>query len=274
MVAKKPETATQQIAVVLGALSSGQPVLDMMRQLLATGAGVELHGVFIEDEELQQAAALPLVNELCRLTLSVREINGARFDRVIALRRRTARKMFEGLAQRRGVSHTFRTAHGSIVSLLQETIHTSNVTIFEPIRQLSSSAIGQPMRSRLTARRIVVVVDDFDTGKEALHTVALLTKGRPDRFSILLRAQNMAELHAMEQLVRESLPNRPFRLLLLPDREIDSLIASVQSERGDMLVIGATETSLKPELLGSLLNRLECPVCLVRPVEGSPSRDP
>ena len=84
MVTKKPETATQQIAVVLGAISSGQPVLDILAQLLGKDAGIELHGVFIEDEELQKAAALPLVNELCRLTLTVREINVPRFDRAIA----------------------------------------------------------------------------------------------------------------------------------------------------------------------------------------------
>jgi len=272
MVTKKPETATQQIAVVLGAISSGQPVLDMLGQLLGKDASIELHGVFIEDEELQKAAALPLVNELCRLTLSVREINVPRFDRAIALRRRTARKVFEGLARRKGVAHTFRTAHGSTLSLLQETIRTSGVTIFEPIRQLSAPAVRQPIRSRFTSRRIVVVVDDLDTGGEALKTVALLTKGRPDRFSILWRSKKPAELDAMEQLVHQWLPNRPARLLVLPDQGVQNLIASLQAERADMLVIGASETSLKPELLGSLLNRLECPICLVRPSDSARSR--
>lgn len=268
MVAKPPETVTQQIAVILGVSGSGQPLLNILRPLLGRDAGIELHGVFIKDDELQQAAALPFVKELCRLTLSVRDIHDTRFDRTIALRLRTARNAVEELARRMGVSHTFRTAQGSTLSLLRETVHSANITVFEPLRKFAAPAKGQTLHTRLKDRRIVVVIDDVVTGDEALLTAALLAKGQSDRITILLRAKNAVELDAMDHMIRELLPTRPTRLLLLPDRGIQHLVDSVYAERADMLVIGASEEMLKPESLGSLLKQIECPICLVRQIDG------
>ena len=250
----------------MGASGSGQPLLNILRQLLKKDTGIELHGVFIEDEQLQRAAALPFVKELCRLTLSIREIQGTPFDRSIALRMRSARSALERLAQRSGVPHTFRTAQGSTLSLLSETVHSANITIFEPLRKFAAPALGQTHSSH-PARRIVVVIDNVTTGDEALITAALLAKGRTDRIAILLRAKTGSELKAMEQMIRDLLPYRPARLLLLPDQDIKHLIASVRAERAEMLVIAATEEILKPESLGSLLQQLECPICLVRPLD-------
>ena len=269
MTAKTPDTATQQIAVILGTSGSGQPLLNILRQLLGRDTGIELQGVFIEDDELQRVAALPFVKELCRLTLSVREIQNTQFDRTIALRMRTARSAVAGLAQRMGVSHTFRTAQGPTISLLRETVHSANITIFEPLRKFTAPAIRQPVHPRRPARRIVVVIDDVVTGDEALLTAALLAKGQTHRITILLRAESPAELDAMDQMIHELLPVGPTRLLLLPDHGIQQLIAAVLAERADMLVLGASEELLKPESLGSLLKQLEGPVCLVRQLDSS-----
>lgn len=257
----------------MGASGSGQPLLNILRQLLVRDAGIELHGVFIEDEQLQRAAALPFVKELCRLTLSVREIQGNPFDRSIALRMRSARSALERLAQLTGVPHTFRTAQGSTLNLLSETVHSANITVFEPLRKFAAPALGQTSYYSHPARRIVVVIDNIITGDEALLTAALLAKGRTDRITILLRAKTASELKAMEQMIRELLPNRPTRLLLLPDPGIEHLIASVRAERAEMLVVAATEEILKPESLGSLLQQIECPICLVRPLD-EPANEP
>lgn len=268
MPAKTPDTFTQQIAVILGTGGSGQPLLNILQQLLGRDTVMNLHGVFIEDDELQQAAALPFVKELCRLTLSVREIQNTRFDRSIAVRMRTARSAVEGLAQRMGVSHSFRTAHGSTISLLRDTVHAANITVFEPPRKFKAPAIRQPEHVRRAARRIVVVIDDVVTGDEALLTAALLAEGQTHRMTILLRAESTAELDAMHHLIHELLPVGPTRLLLLPGQGIQQLIAAVLAERADMLVLGASEELLKPESLGSMLKQLECPICLVRQVDG------
>jgi len=267
MLAKHTDTVTQKIAVILGTSGTGQPLLNILQQLLGEDTGTQLHGVFIEDDELQRVAALPFVKELSRLTLSVREIGGTPFERTIALRMRTARSVVEGLARRMGVSHTFRQTRGSTVSLLRETVHTANITVFEPLRKFAAPVIRRPLHVRASPRRIVVVIDDVVTGDKALLTAALLAKGQTHRVSILLRAKTAAELDAMNHLINDFLPTGPNRLLLLQDKGVQHLVAAVLAERADMLVLGTSEELLKSETLGVLLKQLECPVCLVRQLE-------
>ena len=270
MPAKIPDTATQQIAVILSTSGSGQPLLKILRQLIGKVPDTELHGVFIEDDELQRVAALPFVKELCRLTLSVREIHETRIDRSVALRMRTARNEVEGLARHMGISHTFRTARGSTVRLLRETVHSAKITIIEPRRKFAAPATGQARYARRAVRRIVVVIDDTVTGDEALLTAALLAEGQTHRISILLRAQSPAELEAMDHMIHGMLPAGQKRLLQLPDQGVQSLITAVQAERADMLVIAASEDMLKPKSLALLLRLLECPICLVKPSDSTP----
>ena len=267
MVANTPETVTQQVAVILGTSGSGQPLLSILRRLLGKDAVTVLHGVFIEDDELQRAAALPFVKELCRLTLSVREIHSARFDRTIALRMRTARSAVEELAQRMGVSHTFREARGSTINLLQEAAYSSDITIFEPLRKLATPGIAQSVHGERPPQRIVVVIDNADTGDEALLIAALLAGNETQKISILLRAETPVELDAMNHLINDLLPTAPNRLLLLQDKSVQHLVATVLAERADMLVLGASEELLQSETLGALLRQLECPICLVRQLE-------
>ena len=272
MLAKTPDTVTQQIAVILGTSGSGQPLLSILRRLLGKDAVTELHGVFIEDDELQRAAALPFVKELCRLTLSVREIHNTRFDRTIALRMRTARSAVEELARLMGVPHTFREAQGSTISLLREAVHSSDITVFEPLRKLAAPPIRQSVRGERSPRRIVVVIDDVETGDEALLIAALLAESEIHRISILLRAESPPELEAMDNMISDLLPAGPKRLLFLPDHGVKTLIAAVLAERADMLVLGASEELLKTKSLGLLLKQLECPICLVRHFDSGDNR--
>lgn len=264
MLAKPPDTVTRQVAVVLGTSGAGQALLNVLQQLLGRDTPIELHGLFIEDVDLQRAAALPFAKELCRLTLSVREIQNTRFDQSIALRMRTARSAIEALAKRMGVSHTFSNTQGSTLRLLRDTVHSADITVFEPSRKLAAPPVYQFTAGHRAPRRIVAVIDNVVTGDEALLTATRLAEDQTERITILLRAESPIELQTLEHMVHELLPSRPAGLLLLPDLEIHQLIATVLAERADMLVIGAQEELLKPRSLELLLQQLECPICLVR----------
>lgn len=262
--AKIPAPVTQRIAVVLGVNLSGQLLLNFLQPLLGRDGETNLHCVFIEDDELQQAVALPFVKELCRLTLSVREIHNAQFDHIIALRMRTARKAVAGLARLMGVSHTFDQVRGSTVSLLREAVDAADITVFEPLRKLSATPVKQPVHARRTQQRIVVMLNDPVAGVKALVAAALLAEGDSQRMSILLSSAKRVELNALEHMIDELLPGGRARVLVLTGPGIPSLIAAANAERGDILVLGASEEMLKPESLRTFLKQLQCPVCLVR----------
>ena len=235
MPVKLPDTVTRRVAVVLGTSGSGQQLLNVLQPLLGKDTEIDLQGVFIEDDELQRAVALPFSKELCRLTLSVREIQSARFERTIALQTRTAHRAIAGLARRMGVSHTFHKVRGSTISLLLETAHSADITVFEPLRIFAASPIAPPLHSSRPNQRIVVAIDDPAT---------------------------------LDHLISELLPAAPARILLSPGTEIQNLIAAARAERADMLVLGTSEKLLKPESLRLLMEQLRCPICLVRQWDG------
>ena len=236
MPVRLPDTVTRQVAVVLGTSGSGQQLLNVLQPLLGKDTEINLQGVFIEDNELQRAVALPFSKELCRLTLSVRDIQSARFERTIALQARTAHRAIAGLARRMGVSHTFHKVRGSTISLLLETAHSADITVFEPLRIFAASPIAPPVHTSRPKQRIVVAVDDPAT---------------------------------LDRMNNELFLSDHARVLLLPGSGMQNLIAAARAESADMLVLGTSEELLKPESLRSLLEQLRCPICLVRRWDGS-----
>jgi hypothetical protein len=261
---KRPDTNLRRVAVILGMGGSGQALLEVLPLLLDKDTEIDLQGVFIEDDEMQRAAALPFVKELCRLTLSVREFHNVQFERAVALRTRTARRALAELAQHMGVPHTFRNVQGSTIGLLQETAYSADITVFEPLRMFSAAPVSPHVQTHRSRQHIVVAINDLATGADALIAATLLAEGAMRRISVLLTAADPAEQDALARMVGNLLPAEPARILLLPEPGVRHLIAAARAEGASMLVLGASEELLKPESLRSLREQLRCPICLVR----------
>jgi hypothetical protein len=268
MQAKLPDTAPRHITVILGMGGFGKPLLDSLRPLLGKDTETDLQGVFVEEDELQRAASLPFVKELCRLTLSVREFHSAQFERAVVLRTRTARRAIAEFARHMGVPHTFRNVRGSTISLLQETAHSADITVFEPLRMFRPAPVPPPVLTLRSRQPIVVAINDRATAVEALIAATLLAEGEMRRISVLLPAVAPAEQDALESMISDLLPAGPARVLLLSEPGMQCLIAAARAEGAGMLVLGASEELLKPQSLRLLRDQLHCPVCLVRRRDG------
>jgi hypothetical protein len=266
MKANPPEKITRRVSVILGPGGSSRNLLDAVLPLLGRDKTIEMQGVFLEEAELKHAAELPFVKELCRVTFSVREFNSDQFDRVLALRMRTAQRALSVLAKRAGVAHSFRNVRGSAVNLLLETANQSDVTVFEPLRTMAAAMSSRPYKAR-SAPRIVVAFSDLESGGGALVVASHLASGDMSCLTVLL-APAATDVKELEQLVA-LLPARPGRVRTLSRFNVGSLIESVQSEGASMLVLGATAEFMDPEILRILRQRLRCPVCLVRYWGGS-----
>ncbi len=257
-----PEKVTRRVAIILGPGGSSRNLLDVIAPLLGRDRALEMLGVFVEEAELRQAADLPFVKELCRVTFSVREFNSDQFERVLALRMRTAQRALELLARRAGVAHTFRNVRGSADTLLSEMIGESDITVFEPARSLAASLTAEP-RSR-QSRKIVVYVTGAETSGAVLLAALQLARGDARRISVLLHPQAAGDMPGLEQRMRSTFPSHPGRVRTLADPGIDFLAASVRAEGAGMLVLPANGEHVSPEFLAELRRRLRCPICLVR----------
>lgn len=262
---KAPDKLTRRVAVVLGPGGSGRNLLDVVLPLLGRDKAIEMQGIFLEEAELKHAADLPFVKELCRVTFSVREFNSEEFDRVLALRMRTAQRALSVLAKRAGVSHSFRNVRGSAGALLLETANQSDIIVFEPVRSMVAATQSKACRSKSLAR-IVVVIHDFESGSGALTVASHLASGETERLSVLLPPTAASDPPVLNRLFGMALStgSASVRSRTLPGTDVDSLIAAVQSEGASLVVIAATPEFMAPEALSVLRQRLRCPICLVR----------
>jgi hypothetical protein len=264
MATDQPEKVPRRIAVILGAGRSGHNLLDLVLPLLSRDREIEMHGVFLEEAEVQHAAELPFVKELCRVTFSVREFTSDQFERALTLRMRTAQRALAVLARRTGVVHSFRNIRGPAVRLLSETARASDITVFEPARMIAPPA-AQPLAGRRPSRRIVVAIGDLESGRKALLAAIHLAEGDARRLSVLATVTVARDRAALDSLFRKVVPGQPMRVRIIPDEGgVLRLVDAVRAEGAGLFVIATTEELLEPANLHFLREKLRCPICLVR----------
>lgn len=264
MAANRPERAQRRIAVILGAGGSGRNLLDLLLPLLGRDRDIEMYGVFLEEAEVRHAAELPFVQELCRVTFSVREFTSEGFDRALALRMRTAEHALDLLARRVGVRHSFRNVRGQAISLLRETARSSDITLFEPVNRLALN-MAPALRGRMPRRRLAVALSDLESGHSTLRAARHLAEGDARRIALLVTGPLAQQQPALWALCEEVLQARPARIRMLPnDAGVRELIEAAHGEGASLLVMTASDDLLESPNLQLLRERLRCPICLVR----------
>jgi hypothetical protein len=264
MAANPPDRSPRRIAVILGSGGSGRSLLDLVLPLLSRDREIEMQGVFLEEAEVQHAAELPFVKELCRVTFSVREFNSDHFERALSLRMRTARRALAVLARRTGVTHSFRNVRGPAISLLLEAVSGSDITVFEPARMLAA-AVSQPVRHPRDRQRIVVAMGDPESGRSVLLAAAHLAASESSVITVLAAPPSIDDQAGMSRLWHEVLPRRPLRVKLIHEGGgIGALVEAAHREGATLFVVAATEDFLRPANLQMLREKLRCPICLVR----------
>ena len=260
----------RRIAVILGSGGSGRSLLDLILPLLSHERDIEMHGVFLEEAEVQHAAELPFVKELCRVTFSVREFNSDHFERALSLRMRTARRALAVLAKRTGVTHSFRNVRGPAVSLLLDAATGSDITVFEPARMMAA-AVSQPVRGPQARQRIAVAIGDLESGRGVLAAAAHLAASEASVITVLAAPQVGRDEAGLTRLWHETLPRRPLRVRVMPEEGgVLALLEAAYQEAATLFMVAATEDILQPATLQALRERLRCPICLVRQWGGEP----
>lgn len=258
------EASTRRIAVILGTGESGRLLLENIRPLLVTKAAIEVSGVFVEDSELQHAANLPFVKELCRLTYSLREFHSHEFERAVAMRMQAARKALDELARHAGIAHTFRNVRGSALTTLLETALESDITIFQPLNLFATAPLQSGSRALPSARHLLVGINDPACAAGALIAAGVLARGHACRVTVLMAGIDADDREILTRLARRSIPARSFAIKSIGAVDEPALLQAIRLAGADMVVLGATRSLLTPDLLRQLRVQLRCPVFLVR----------
>jgi hypothetical protein len=254
--------AELRITVLLGG-SEAAPLLQALVPLVA-GRQAEVTGLFVEDDELLRLAALPFSQELCRLTLAERALDPAALEQQFRIQARLARRALETAVGLERARRSFRSARGTLSSLLRREAEGVDLLVFGPSgaarRFVPGPASSPAVRPEPGA--VVVACTDSPAGKRAVAIAEQLASAGRRRLDVLVMAEDEERARALVANWRDTLRSRPLSCRALNRRDPETLVAAARG--AGTLVLEALPELLQGYGLRDLRHGLACPVLLVR----------
>lgn len=274
------ETSIKRILVAVDASPSSLVALEAAAEL-AVSLEAELLGLFIEDINLLRLGEVPFAREVGFSTGSIREVDLQGIQRQLRVQASQARRQIVRLARSMGFRWSFRVARGVINRELLEAASDADLVIlgrrgWSGRRRLGSTAeamishasnVTMIMERRVKLEPTVLVLYDGSApAQKALHMAADLVRKRRGYLTVAILALEEGEARRLQTEVglwlhAQRLQAR-YRWMMEED---DQLIPElVRSEGGCMLVLPGEIPMLQGDRLMAVLNRLQCPVMVVR----------
>ena len=251
----------RRIAVTLDALQVSAQALEQAVRL-AQRMGAELEGIFIEDIDLIEIAALPFVRELRPVSRSENDIDLARMEQELRALARRAERLLSEQAERHNVTWSFRIWRGSIDSDLLAADIGADV--------LALSRLGAALtRSRAAKGRssaVTVLYSGGDASRRVLDTAIQLASDPQKELIILLHTDDEAEAGRLQEMATRQLQETAAKayFIRLTDGVLADLIEIMRQTHTAVLVIERDNKLLQTPSLKHCLDSLSCPLLIVR----------
>lgn len=244
----------------------GRAALDAAAQL-AADIRAELLGLFVEDESLFHAAALPYAQEVAFGSATRRTLDVASLQRVLRARAEAVRKQFEQLARAARVQASFRISRGPVIRATMDAAQAADLILIgrhglAPRRTPERGGTGRFQH----AAPIVAVFDGSPTGHRTLGAACALARTRKAPVEVFVTCAEgpptvdaiesarceCAALHARGDVHATALAT------------FDQLVRETRRRQAQLILISADHAMLSDESLQSLVANLNCPVGIVR----------
>ncbi|HUH93832.1 MAG TPA: hypothetical protein VL742_11950 [Casimicrobiaceae bacterium] len=241
----------RRVLVALDAASWGRSVLEAGAEL-ASALGARLEGLFVEDTDLVHLAGSPFARELSIVTGAWRDLAAEDVERALRLEAAKLERLLAEAAKRAQVPWSFTTARGRLIVVAAA--REAELTVLAARPAAPTAAEG-----RLVRGSIAVVFDGSPAAVRALEVAGRLA-GALGRELRVLVSERAAPLAAAE--ARAWLASRSGVAVALPPGEA-ALAHALQRARSKLL-IQAVPDAMPLEALVGLLDRLSCPLLIVR----------
>ncbi|MEX2615143.1 MAG: universal stress protein [Alphaproteobacteria bacterium] len=272
------------VSRILVALDSGTTVsagLEVAAEL-AGRLRAELQGLFVEDGDLLQVAALPFTTQVNLMTGGSLPLESADLELQMARLASAARRRLSAAAERGHVPWSFRIVRGRIAQEVAAAAETVDLVIVEGglHRGPVLARLGLPARTTIQNLRrpvlvlragrhltgpVAVVFDGTEIGEKALQLADILT---PDNnaLTILFPEANPENRQALEARARELLgpAGNAAHFRTLRAASLPALCEAAHGQKAGLLVLGADSPLLPRSNAAEILDSLDCPVLLVR----------
>jgi nucleotide-binding universal stress UspA family protein len=276
-----PEPSIRRILVALDSSTTATHGLEAATGL-ARRLRAELQGLFVEDDELLQVAALPFTTQVNMTTGGRQPLEISELESQMARLAEAARRRLAAAAKRDRIAWSFRTVRGRIAQEVASAAEGSDLVIIQGGRQggpaharlglPASATVNRVTRSVLILRdgnrvegRIFVVFDGTAQSEKALR-MAMALAHDSNALTILLSentAQNPVELEARAHAVLGE-TGKTARMEHLPATTLAELCAHIGKQESGLVVMNAENPMLSNGDIANLLDPITCTVLLVR----------
>lgn len=253
------ERGTRQPHRIVVTLGDGEPEAGLLQDVmqLAADAVAEIEGLFIEDAELFQLAALPFAQQISRTTGHAGPIEIAEIERHLRRQAELSRELLAAAANRAGVSWRFRVTRGVLWRVLSTTIEQYDLAV------LSSGSRRSPQPTAAQRGPIAVVIDGTESGWNGLELAATLARPTGHPVTVFVTApQNTG--NAFDRDVDQRLAQIPHEMRTVATDDDSTLLAALREARVGAVVLPATWALTQPGLIRRLRRELGLPAYLVR----------
>ena len=232
--------------------------------LLTDASDMKVTGLYVEDEDIYNAARLPGMKEVSLTNGSISTLDPIRIDKQIASQARSAQKEFESFARRMKLDYSFQITRGRQIERLLEAATTSDIVVVNRSLRMSGlrtrrGAHFQPLLKQQD--NLLFVNEPWASGR----SVIALCEYHPDDCERALgiakriaAAEELELLIAVPQREAETPQKSADRVAVLGDWSEDAIVDLCESEDARLLVMPPTDDLDWRALLTRLIDRVRC----------------
>jgi len=272
----------RRIVVALDSSAHASAALEAAAAL-AERLEAELEGLFVEDIDLLNLAALPFGDEFTLTTGARRRLDTKALEDQLRQEAARARRALDEAARRSRVRATFRVTRGRVPAEVMAAAEGADLLIlgaashaigvrFRPGRVALAAAASAP-RSVLLLRsgarftgKPLVPYDGSPGAEKALATAAALARLNGGRVSVLITEPDPRKAAALRERASQLLGAAGVQAVVREELEptLETMCRLIARTDSDVLVMSADDPKLAGEGSLRLLERVACPVLLVR----------
>ncbi|MCO6457006.1 MAG: universal stress protein [Pirellulaceae bacterium] len=261
---ERTEPVQRRILVALDASSRRLATLEAAAQWAAL-LRAELHGLFVEDENLLRLAGLPFAREVAFCSATMRDLDLAAMERILRSQAEAVRNDLVEVAQRVRVRWSFQVARGHVARTSREAARDADLLIIG--REAPGPHPLLPRHAPHADQPILVAYHDSPAGRRALEIAAELTPAAEDRVSVVVVADSPTRARTARSTCETWMRQHGLSASSCTDftaSSADDLLQAAGNCQARLLMIGSDNWLLDDQGLDLLLEGLDCPLALVR----------